>query len=169
MLNENRHTNNNLHRQSSVPSPRNSFPPPTKLSRANTMKPILEGPSHVKRNHTRRLNHTKDEDIPLALLAYKKGYTTIYPIKPTPVAPTRQDERLLSFVSTSSSNSSTPSKPIIRHPRPSSKKIENNRNMSSPQRKKSSRTHIPIEPQQDTVIIKETKPKKWFNSIRKLL
>ncbi|KAI8072042.1 hypothetical protein BDF21DRAFT_424767, partial [Thamnidium elegans] len=125
-------------------SKQHRLPPPT---RVNTMKPIDEQkvythkPTTNKRHHRRRLNNTLDDDIPLALLAYKKGYTTIYPS-------TRTDDRTSSYLSTSSSGSSSQNSII---------KLQETK-------KKKPRCQTPVEKIEEPI-----KEKKWYSSLRKLI
>lgn len=133
---------------------RTTLPPPT---RVNTMKPIAEqqqvyqNKPAKKRNQSRRLHNTLDDDIPLALLAYKKGYTSIYPSSHIV-----KDDRTNSYVSTSSSGSSSQNSII---------KQQNSRRKKS---RHQSMTPVPAETKQviEEPVIKE---KKWYSSLRKLI
>ncbi|GAA5802885.1 hypothetical protein HPULCUR_008360 [Helicostylum pulchrum] len=144
-----------LVRTSSSKQNRTNLPPPT--ARVNTMKPIHEQKvynhkpvlTNKKRHHSRRLNNTSDDDIPLALLAYKKGYTTIYPSTRTV-----KDDRTDSYLSTSSSGSSSQNS-IIKQ--------------QETKRKKSRRLTTPVPVEKKVIEEPIIKEKKWYSSLRKLI
>lgn len=135
---------------------RTSLPPPP-ATRVNTMKPIDEQkvynhkpvPANKKRHHSRRLHNTLDDDIPLALLAYKKGYTTIYPSTRTV-----KDDRTNSYLSTSSSGSSSQNS-IIK--------------LQETKRKKPRRLTTPVPVEKKVIEEPIIKEKKWYSSLRKLI
>ena len=138
--------------------------------------------SHLQRSHSSSV--VTDDDMPLALLAYKKGYTHIYPSSDS-IGSTQQTERINSYLSYSSSGSSSSipytkqqsnrdihkssSLPSTPAPRNNTSKRRKHRTILPPS------TPPPLPQQQPRIAIRQeetitpVKEKKWYSSLRKLI
>ncbi|CEP18150.1 hypothetical protein [Parasitella parasitica] len=183
------------HTWADAPQHSNTVVPPTKrISRATTMSTIMEkqhlphstiSPSPSQPNHSNKKRNSSssnrisalnltDDDIPLALLAYKKGYTSMPPtnsnMKPITHRPSPHIHRNLS-------QSSNASMVKTKRPQPTSTSNERRKHRVPYQIK----TNTDSSTSQSSTVVatptiekepSEKKPaikKKWFSSLRKLL
>lgn len=110
-------------------------------NRTKIVSPPLSHNHHFqtkKKSHTRKSNSiAMEDDIPLALLAYKKGYTAIYPSSDA-IGGVQQKDRINSYLSNSSSGSSSNnSLPHVTKPSRIGSPLENKYHNSSSTRKMS--------------------------------
>ncbi|CAO3643088.1 unnamed protein product [Mucor hiemalis] len=163
----------------------------------NRVKIVSPPPSSHSQFQTKKVSQTRksssnaaEDDIPLALLAYKKGYTTIYPSSDR-IGGVQQKDRINSYLSNSSSGSSSNnSLPHVTKPSRNGTPLENKYHSNSSSTKKMSDTgattskkkkrsestnkrqkqrHVetlltpPSSPPPQALVKKE---KKWYTSLR---
>ncbi|KAI8639419.1 hypothetical protein BD408DRAFT_421430 [Parasitella parasitica] len=183
------------HTWTDAPQQSNMVSPPIKrISRATTMSTIMEkqhsphgttSPTPSPQNHRNKKRNSSssnrisalgltDDDIPLALLAYKKGYTSM---PPTNSNTTSKADRPSPHIRRNLSQSSDASMVKTKRPQPTPTSNKRKQNRIPYQIK----TNTDSSTSQSSTVIatptiekesSEKKPaikKKWFSSLRKLL
>lgn len=151
-----------------------------KNNRPKTVSPPPVSTHNIKPQRRKSNPVVMDDDIPLALLAYKKGYTTIYPSFDSNVVKQQHGDRFDSYPSISSSGSSSyQSLPHNKSKLTSAYNIKDEPKMLKKKQKEPTTTKKRKQHQlsqintppivEDILIVAPIKQKKWYSSLRKLI